>query len=266
MNSYIPENIRKFISDKAYKTDTTGISQSEVIIFGDMVLKTEIYTSDTDSTIQMIKWLQNRLPVPEIICHEVCEDKSYTLMSRVKGRMSCDVYHMEQAEETVALLAEGLKMLWSADISDCPRTLTFADDLKTARYHVENDMIDMQATDYNLLKENGFNDVSQLLPWLEKNVPENDMVLSHGDYCMPNVLIEDGKISGFIDLGECAVSDRWKDIAMCYISLKNNFSGYFGGKVYKDFNPNILFEKLGIEIDADKLKYYILLNELFKTK
>jgi len=27
-----------------------------------------------------------------------------------------------------------------------------------------------------------------------------------------------------------------------------------------------LFEKLGIEIDADKLKYYILLNELFKTK
>ena len=53
------------------------------------------------------------------------------------------------------------------------------------------------------------------------------------------------------------------DIALCYRSLKHNFDGTYGGKVYEDFNPELLFEKLGIEPDWDKLKYYILLDELF---
>ena len=47
---------------------------------------------------------------------------------------------------------------------------------------------------------------------------------------------------------------------------KNNFSGFFGGKIDPDFNADILFDKLGITPDWDKLNYYFLLNELFKTK
>ena len=181
MNSYIPENIKIIISDKPYKCDNVGMSDSTVMIFDDMVLKIEPYTQETDKTIQMMQWLQYKLPVPEIICYEVYCGKSYTLMSRVKGIMSCDEYRMERAEETVALLAEGLKMLWSTDISDCPRMLAFEEDLKTARYHVENDMIDLGTLDYSLLDKNGIKDVSQLILWLENNVPQSENVLSHAE-------------------------------------------------------------------------------------
>jgi aminoglycoside phosphotransferase len=59
------------------------------------------------------------------------------------------------------------------------------------------------------------------------------------------------------------IRDKWNDIALCYRSLKHNFDGTYGGKVYKDFNPDILFEKLEIEPDWDKINYYILLDELF---
>ena len=44
---------------------------------------------------------------------------------------------------------------------------------------------------------------------------------------------------------------------------KHNFDGIYGGKKYEDFNPDILFEALGIEPDWEKIKYYRLLDELF---
>lgn len=266
MDIFIPDNIKRLVADKPFCDDNIGMSQSSVYLFDDMVLKIENHTEQNDITIDMINWMSDKLPVPKVICYEIENGKSYTLMSRIKGRMTCDKQLMEQADTTVSLLADGLKMLWSADISDCPRKLTVKDDLKTAQYYLQNDMVDIDAVDFELLNNNGFDSLPQLFDWLCSNIPQSEYVLSHGDYCMPNVLVEENKISGFIDLGECAVSDKWKDISMCYISLKNNYSGCFGGKVYKDFNPDILFEKLGIEIDADKLKYYILLNELFKTK
>lgn len=73
---------------------------------------------------------------------------------------------------------------------------------------------------------------------------------------------ENGQITGYIDLGKAGVADRWQDIALCYRSLKQNFGGKFGAK-NRDFSPDALFEKLGVEKDPEKLRYYILLDELF---
>ena len=45
--------------------------------------------------------------------------------------------------------------------------------------------------------------------------PSEDLVVCHGDYCFPNVLLDDaGAITGFLDLGELAVADRWWDVAV----------------------------------------------------
>ena len=67
-----------------------------------------------------------------------------------------------------------------------------------------------------------------------------DPVLSHGDFCLPNIFIEDGKVSGLIDLGDTGVNDKWLDIALCYRSLKHNADGTWGKKIYEDVNPDLL--------------------------
>ena len=57
----------------------------------------------------------------------------------------------------------------------------------------------------------------------------------------------------------------WEDIAMLYRSLRHNFDGTYG-KVYPGLDPDSFFEELEIEPDREKIDYYILLDELFKTE
>lgn len=62
-------------------------------------------------------------------------------------------------------------------------------------------------------------------------------------------------MSGFIDLGRAGIADKWQDIALCVRSLKHNVQDH----KYID----LLFKHLDIEPNYEKIKYYILLDELF---
>ena len=94
---------------------------------------------------------------------------------------------------------------------------------------------------------NGFANPEELLIWLEKNRPEEDTVLTHGDFCLPNIFAENNRISGFIDLGKMGPADRWQDLAIALRSLEHNFSGrYNDGKSYFEFEPGMLLDELGM--------------------
>lgn len=260
---FIPDSINKLISDKNGTYDEIGMSSSTVITYDDCVLKIEDYRDIQDETVKMMRWLDCKIPVPKVITYEVVDGKSYLLMSRIDGKMSCDEYYLEHPKELLALLAQGLKMLWRVDISDCPRCRDIDAELKEAKYRVENGLVDVDDVEPTTFSEDGFDNPAHLLGWLEDNRPAYEPVLSHGDYCLPNIFLKDGKVSGFIDLGDTGVGDKWRDIALCYRSLKHNFDGTYGGKVYTDFDPDMLFDALGIDKNEEKLRYYILLDELF---
>lgn len=263
MDIFIPDAIKSMIGDVPYTLDTVGLSQSKVLMFPDMVLKVEKYSKNADKTLQIMKWLDGKVPVPKVFYCEVCGEYQYLLMSKAEGRMSCDSYYLERPNELLDLLAEALEMLWSVDIADCPRCRDLDTELEEARYRVEHGFVNVDHAEPETFGENGFKGPMELLSWLENNKPPIEPVLSHGDFCLPNIYLNNGNISGFIDLGDMGIADRWRDISLCYRSLKHNFDGSFGGKAYSGFDPDMLFEKLNIEPDRDKLRYYILLDELF---
>ncbi|MBO4494731.1 MAG: aminoglycoside 3'-phosphotransferase [Clostridiales bacterium] len=259
----LPESIQEKIAGKKYTIDDIGKSESKVMIFDDAVLKIVKFRERNEKVIQMIRWMEGKVPAPRVLAYEREGDYQYLLMSKVKGTMSCDPYYMQRPNEMIRALADGMKLLWSVDISDCPRVMDLDVELKEARSRVENGQVDLDDAEPDTFGEGGFKDPAELLSWLETHRPSCEMVLSHGDYCLPNVFIEDGKFSGFIDLPEAGIGDKWRDIALCYRSLKHNAEGSFGGAVYPDIDPNKLFTELGIEPDWDKINYYILLDELF---
>jgi len=263
MNYNIPENIKKIISNEKYETDSIGMSDSNVLCFENYVLKIEKEREESNNEHHMMKWLNGKLPVPEVIAFEKVNGINYLLMSKIDGEMACSEKYLNNPQKLINLLADGLKMLWSIDISSCPYNSRLDIKLKRAEYRVKNNLCSIDDAEPKTYGENGFRNPAELLEWLKSNKPKEELVFSHGDYCLPNIFIKNNRICGFIDLGRAGIADKYQDIALCCRSLKSNFSGKFGNRSYKDIDLNIFFNKLNIVPDWEKIKYYILLDELF---
>lgn len=261
----VPKSIQALIQDRAYRIDDVGLSDSSVICFEDMVLKIEKEGKEAECEYKTMKWLAGKLPVPKILCFEKQKGVHYLLMSRIDGAMACAEEHMEDPKELVRMLAEGLKLLWNVDTTGCPGWNGLEQKLQLAEQRVQAGLCDMENVQEGTYGEGGFENPAALLAWLKKNRPKEEPVFSHGDYCLPNVFLKGGKVSGFLDLGRSGIADKYQDIALCYRSLRDNYSGKYGNDRYAglDFKPESLFDALGMEPDWEKVKYYILLDELF---
>jgi len=262
-NIYIPEKLKRMISEQKYELDNIGQSESKVLIFDDKVLKIQADDLQARSEYNIMRWIDGKLPVPEVLGYVVENGISYLLMSKIKGKMSCDDEYMQNPDLLVTILADAIKKLWEIDITDCPVSWTLENKLTEAKIAVAEEKVDVENSEPETYGADGFENPEQLLNWLINNRPEEELVISHGDFCLPNIFITDNSFAGYIDLGRMGIADKWQDIALCYRSLKNNFSGMYTGKVYNDFDPCCLFEALGIKPDWDKIRYYILLDELF---
>lgn len=258
----IPASILAMVPGGTWKENNTGMSGSKVWMFPDAVLKAEPEWEETKTAAAMLRWLQGRLPVPQILAEETCDGINYLLMSRLPGKMACDEVYMRDPGRLVKLLAKAMKLLWAVDISGCPVDQRLDEKLRHAAYRVEHGLVDVDNVEPETFGEGGFRDPAHLLEWLDENRPEEETVLSHGDFCLPNLFFDGDALTGFIDLGRCGIADRWQDIALCWRSLCHNFDGRYG-VAYPGFDPMLLFDELGIQPDWEKIRYYILLDELF---
>lgn len=259
----LPRKIKELVGNQPCVMDGIGRSDATVAMYAHAILKVEPHKQSFPRVVAMMEWLKGKLPVPEVLAALTEDGTDYLLMTKIEGKMACDGFYMERPELLVSLLAEALKMLWQVDISGCPYERTLDAVLEEAKYNVENGLVDMDNVQPDTFGENGFAGPEALLAWLNENRPEPEPVLSHGDFCLPNLFLNGDGISGLIDLGDTGVGDKWNDIAICYRSLKNNAEGIYGEKRYPEISPELLFTKLGVEPDWEKIRYYILLDELF---
>jgi len=260
----LPQDLQYLLKGKPYTTDKIGQSGSSIFLYADAVLKIRPETEETRSEHVMLTWLDDKLPIPHCMYHAAECGTDYLLMSRVQGKMACDKTYMSDPVALTDALATALQLLWQVNTADCPVSWALDRKLAAARQRVERGEIDIKNTEPDTFSDNGFRDPMHLLTWLEENQPPEDLVLSHGDFCLPNIFLTDGEPSGFIDLGRAGLADPWQDIALCYRSLVHNYSGkYAKGPVPATFDPERLFTALHIEPDWKKLRYYILLDELF---
>ena len=84
---YLPSEIEKITGNKPYTIDDIGQSGSKVLIFDDMVLKISNESDENDNELKLMKWLTNKVPAPEIICHINENELDYLLMSKISGKM-----------------------------------------------------------------------------------------------------------------------------------------------------------------------------------
>ncbi|WP_446698849.1 phosphotransferase [Aestuariimicrobium sp. T2.26MG-19.2B] len=81
-----------------------------------------------------------------------------------------------------------------------------------------------------------------------------DLVVCHGDACNPNFLFDDtGAFTGYVDLGEVGIGDRWADLAPAILSLGWNFGE--DPELHRA-NRDRLLAGYGIALDERKLAHY----------
>ena len=259
---HIPASIKRRIGFQRGRLDGVGLSDAQVLMFEDMALKIQPDSKTAENEHRMLRWLQGRLPVPRLIEEAHVDGLRYLLMSRVPGRFLCDDAILDDPWRLAELTAEGLRKLWSVDVKGCPTVRTLEKKFTQIEAGLRSGLITREmAGQPGTYGPGGFASPAELFDWLVRHRPQEDLVLSHGDYCMPNIFADVNGVTGFIDLGQAGVADKWVDIDKGLWSMWANSTGAFGGKK-RSFDRQLLFEALGMAPDEEKIRYYGLLDEL----
>lgn len=197
----------------------------------------------------VMQWLAPRLHVPEVIEHGVKDGTEYLLMSALPGQY---IDTLEQnPQRYITALAEALRQLWSVDITDCPFRVGLNVRLQELRYLLNSGLADTDPAHWDPSTE--FSDPHALFDWLCRNRPEEDAVFTHGDLC-GNLFLHEDRIL-FCDLARCGIADRWTDIALCVREIRDRWQD----SIWED----LFFRQIGVKKDESKLRYYMLLDEMF---
>ena len=168
---YLPQPILDLVGNAPYTCDDIGKSGSTVLCYEQMVLKIEPKNEKFQQSVEMLRWLEGKLPAPKVLCALTEGDFQYLLMSRIPGKMACDPEYTKDPEHLAELLADALNMLWSVDISGCPFTWTLEQDLAEARKRVQLGLVDTEDVQPDTFGPGGFRDPEALLQWLEETRP-----------------------------------------------------------------------------------------------
>lgn len=197
------------------------------------------------------------LPVPAVLQYHEWKGQEYLLLTAVPGMDASVSRSPEQHGAIVAALAAGLRALHATNISACPFDQSRRVRVAAAEAHVRAGLV--RADDFDTARQ-GRTAVDLYSELAARSPASEDRTFTHGDYCLPNViLMEDGaggfKVSGFVDCANAGIADRYQDLALCARSVANNLG---------DEWVQPLFTRYGLDgVDEDKLAYYQLLDEFF---
>lgn len=198
-----------------------------------------------------LAWAASRLPAPELLDAGGDGRVDWMVTAGLPGVDAARTAATVAPEVLVPALAEGLRAFHAVPAAGCPFRFDLETALPLVRARVDAGLIDPQR---HLHPEFAHLSPHAMMDALEARRPATeDPVLCHGDYCLPNVLLRDGRVSGYLDLGEMGVADRWWDLAAATWSVTWNLGPGWEGAFLRAY---------GVPEDADRLAYYRMLYDL----
>jgi len=260
----LSKQLREITRNYRFIKDTEGMSPARVykLIGRNKNLYLKISDSryhgttyDVEREKDIMLWLKSKLPVPEILHFEQHENENFLLMSEIDGVVGHEDYEQRHdSKRMVKIYSEGIKLFQSISTSDCPFDNSVNNRLTELDYLLRHQLADVNSDNWE--DDTPFREPKELYAFLQTHKPKEELIFSHGDFGDSNIFIRNNQISGFIDLGRSGKADKWYDIAFCVRSIQNDIGN---DTEYLD----LFFNLLEIEPDWDKIKYYILLDELF---
>lgn len=198
-----------------------------------------------------LRWLaQMGIACPRVLGDSDDGARNWLLMQGLAGRDLASSPHLS-AEAIVAIAADALRDLHRLDPATCPFDHRLDHRIAAAQARMRAGVVD----------EEDFDDERQGMPasevfdlLLKRRPTREDLVVTHGDACLPNLMADAGGFTGFIDCGRLGVADRHQDLALASWSVRYNL----GEEWVEPF-----LHRYGRTADPALLDFYRLLDEFF---
>jgi kanamycin kinase len=249
----LPDSLESRLEGFSFLEIKLGMSGARVFKLKDgnetFFLKFAPVSSDPDPAFSIraeadrLQWLRSKnLAVPKVELFLENSGHEYLLMTGIPGRDASQPWQPDQIPTIITKLADGLRTWHDTKTHDCPYQLTLETRVAQARARTKNASLQLE------------------LEALLEHVPKTeDLVLCHGDPCVPNVLLNDDlEISGWIDLGRAGVMDRHWDLALTVGSLEMDLNPQFNG-----WSEHFL-EAYGLDVvNRETLEFYVQFDRFF---
>ena len=246
-----------------WKQDDAGESGSTVFKLHGKPAAPDLYLKHGRGTLagdllaeaDRLLWLSKRLPVPTLVQFRHGADEAWLLTEALPGKTAsellADETRVDARTAVVEAMAQFLQTIHSSSVHECPFNSGHLGRLAHARRRIEAGQVD--ENDFDEEREGWTAEqVWQALQNLEPFEP--DLVVTHGDFSLDNVLIAEGGSIACIDVGRLGVADRYQDLAIAW-----NCLGEFGPALQERFLAAYGVSK----VDRGKLDFHLMLDELF---
>jgi aminoglycoside phosphotransferase len=255
LSDTLPADLRAMVGATALEENRIGCSGVGVFhVNGLGYLKIAAPPHDLRPERDRLEWLAGRLPVPQVLYFGADRSRQFMLISEIAGLSAHDEHFGFRPRRIVTLLAESLKLIHAVDITTCSFDQRI--DVLFAAAH--------QRLIENRVAEDAFDPARRGRPasdlyaeLLATRPADTAPVFAHGDYCLPNVLIDPDRLTltGFIDWGGAGISDRYLDLALAARSITYNLGGEWVAPFFAAYGLT--------EIDHARITFFQTLDEFF---
>lgn len=166
----------------------------------------------------MTRYFHSKGLAPYVLAY-ISNTKDWLLTTRVLGDDCISAKYIEQPERLTDILAEQLYLLHHRDFIGCPVQNHTERYIAAAKHNYQTGNYDKSQFPDSW----GYKSAQEAYAVIESqgHLLKNDTLL-HGDYCLPNIILNNWKFSGFVDVDWGGVGDRHVDLFWGIWSLAFN--------------------------------------------
>jgi len=194
----------------------------------------------------MSEFLHRHGLAPAVVGYGATEESAYLVTEGLAGGDGIAAEHLAEPRKLAVVFGESLHRLHELPVDGCPVKSRDQELRRLAE-------IDLAAgtCDPTHIPE----PLDQAIARLHAERPHDDQVVLHGDYCLPNILLDGFELSGFVDLGNGGIGGRHYDLYWGVFTLEYNLKS----NSYKD----LFLDAYGREhYDADLFDYNRIVSGL----
>jgi len=221
----LPSEIEELLRERSLVRIGIGESGAAVYRCDDAYLKAQrrnprdVVYGGLRPELERLQWLADRCIVPTVLAFAQSESHDFLVTRALAGDNAANVAP-DRIPALIDVIAEACRALHTTPIDACPFDETAATLIKQAEARLAAGLIDTGDFDQH---RQGRDPHDLFVELRARRPPREDLVFTHGDLCLPNLILDGDRVTGYVDVGRAGIADRWRDLALCARSICSNW-------------------------------------------